>query len=265
MITAEQARALKGRDVVDESGEKIGSIAAVYLDDATEQPSWVTVKTGWFGTSETFVPVDRASMVGEDLQVPYGKDKVKEAPRIAPDADLDPSEEQELYRYYGLEPDGLAGGPESGTATSSGETAETAGTPTDATNPTGATTDSEDEPGAMTRSEERVVVGTQPRQVARARLRKYVVTENETITVPVTKEKVVLETEPIADSTPGQGPEGQEGSAGEVVLTEEQPTVQKEAVPVERVRLGKETVTDEETVTEEVRKERIRTEGDIDR
>ena len=38
--------------------------------------------------------------------------------------------------------------------------------------------------------------------------------------------------------------------------------VQKEAVPVERVRLDKETVTEQQQVTEEVRKEQIDTDGD---
>jgi stress response protein YsnF len=49
-----------------------------------------------------------------------------------------------------------------------------------------------------------------------------------------------------------------------VVLTEERPVVSKTAEPVERVKLGTETVTDEETVTEEVRKEHIEAEGDVD-
>ena len=38
--------------------------------------------------------------------------------------------------------------------------------------------------------------------------------------------------------------------------------MEKEAVPVERVRLDNETVTEQETVTEEVRKEQIETDGD---
>jgi uncharacterized protein (TIGR02271 family) len=116
---------------------------------------------------------------------------------------------------------------------------------------------------AMTRSEERLNVGTQTTEAGRARLRKFVVTENVTETVPVTREEVRLEREPITDANVGSALDGPAISEEEheVVLHAERPVVEKEAVPVERVRLDKETVTDHETVTDEVRKERIEMEG----
>jgi uncharacterized protein (TIGR02271 family) len=119
---------------------------------------------------------------------------------------------------------------------------------------------------AMTRSEEQVTVGTTNRETGRARLRKYVVTENVTQTVPVSHEEVRLEREPITDANRGDALDGPAISEEEheVVLHAEQPVVQKEAVPVERVRLDKETVTDTETVSEEVRKEQIELDGDDD-
>jgi uncharacterized protein (TIGR02271 family) len=117
---------------------------------------------------------------------------------------------------------------------------------------------------AMTLSEERLRVGTQTREAGRARLRKYVVTENVTQTVPVSREEVRLEREPITDANRDQAMSGPAISEEEheVVLREERPVVEKEAVPVERVRLDTETVTDQVTVDEEVRKEQIDT--DID-
>ncbi|MEJ7628777.1 MAG: YsnF/AvaK domain-containing protein, partial [Nocardioidaceae bacterium] len=125
------------------------------------------------------------------------------------------------------------------------------------------TTDGDD---AMTRSEERVEVGTQSREAGRARLRKYVVTENVTETVPVRKEKAVLEREPVTDANADEATSGADISEAEhdVVLHEERPVVQKTVEPVERVRLGTEEVQSEETVTEEVRKEQIETDGDIE-
>jgi uncharacterized protein (TIGR02271 family) len=119
----------------------------------------------------------------------------------------------------------------------------------------------------MTRSEEELQVGKQSREAGRVRLRKYVVTEEETRTVPVTKEKVRVEREPITDANVGKAMSGPDISdeEHEVVLHEEEPVVSKKAVPKERVRLDTETVTEERQVTEEVRKERIDTDGDVSR
>jgi uncharacterized protein (TIGR02271 family) len=113
--------------------------------------------------------------------------------------------------------------------------------------------------GAMTRSEEQLNVDTRTERTGTARLRKYVVTENVQTTVPVQREEVQLEREPITDANRDaalSGPDLTE-SEHEVTLHAEQPVVQKETVPVERVSLGKQTVTDEQTVAEDVSKERI--------
>jgi uncharacterized protein (TIGR02271 family) len=116
----------------------------------------------------------------------------------------------------------------------------------------------------MTRSEERLHVGTERVETGRARLRKHVVTEQRTVTVPVSHEEVRLEREPITDGNVGSATSGPDLSdeEHEVVLTEERPVVQMETVPVERVKLGTETVTDERTVTEDVRHEEIEIDGD---
>lgn len=116
----------------------------------------------------------------------------------------------------------------------------------------------------MTRSEEEVHVGTARRERGRVRLRKYVVTEQVQRTVPVSREEVRVEREPITDENVDQALSGAEISEGEheVVLHEEEPVVEKRAVPKERVRLSKDTVTDEREVSEEVRKERIEAEDE---
>jgi uncharacterized protein (TIGR02271 family) len=116
---------------------------------------------------------------------------------------------------------------------------------------------------AMTRSEERLNVDTRSQEVGRARLRKYVVTENVTETVPVSREEVRVEREPITDANVGNAMDGPAISEEEheVTLHAETPVVEKEAVPVERVRLDKATVTDEAQVSEGLRKEEIEVEG----
>ncbi len=252
-----------GQDVYDESGDKIGSAAEVYLDDATGEPEWVTVRTGLFGTKESFVPIRNADLTDNGIRVPVSKDRVKDAPKIDADGHLSPDEEQELYRYYGMAVESQSDVPITDTAgegvrnVGGADTRGTVGRDT-----SGPTTDD-----AMTRSEERLDVGTRSEEVGRARLRKYVVTENVTTTVPVTHEEVRIEREPITDANRGEATDGPAISEEEheVTLHAERAVVQKEAVPVERVRLDKTTVTDQEQVSEDVRKEQIEVDGDTTR
>lgn len=252
-----------GGNVIDSEGNKIGSIGQVYVDDDTSRPSWVTVKTGLFGTSESFVPLEGARTEGSDIVVPYTKDKVKDAPRVDPDGHLEVDEEDRLYSYYELNGTGTAGWSQDTGHTHEMERdagdADTAGRGAVGRDTSGPTTDD-----AMTRSEEKLNVGTQREATGRARLRKYITTENVTTTVPVQREEVRVEREPITDGNVGAAMDGPDLSEEEheVTLHEERPVVEKETVPVERVRLDKETVTEQHTVNEEVRKENIDVDGD---
>ena len=259
MISEQQISTVIGSTAVGPEG-KIGTVGEVYLDDSTGRPEWATVRTGLFGTKEAFVPLADATISGGELRLPYDKDKIKNSPHHDVEGHLSPSEEADLYRYYGLggsqevaDAVGTARGPEL-TETTTTNTHGTVGHDT-----SGPTTDN-----AMTRSEERLSVGTQRVESGVARLRKYVVTENVTETVPVSHEEIVVEREPITDANIGNALDGPAISEEEheVVLHAERPVVAKEAVPVERVRLDKTTVTDQETVTDTVRKEQIEFEGD---
>jgi len=267
-LTTDQIASVTDGNVLDANGNKIGRVGQIYLDDQTSEPNWVTVKTGLFGASESFVPVSGASIQGSDIVVTYDKETVKDAPRVDADGHLSPEEEDSLYAYYRLGDSGLAdlGRADVDRGVGYGRDLDGAGTVGHDTS--GPTTDD-----AMTRSEERLRVGTQTREAGRARLRKYVVTENVTQTVPVSREEVRIEREPITDANRDEALSGPAISEEEheVVLHEERPVVQKETVPVERVRLDTETVTEQVTVNEEVRKEQIdtdiddsvRTRGDI--
>ena len=87
-------------EVRSSTGERIGDIGQVYLDNETGEPNWVTVKTGLFGTQESFVPLAQAEANGADVTVPYDKDTVKNAPRLEAGGSLSPEEERRLYSYY---------------------------------------------------------------------------------------------------------------------------------------------------------------------
>ncbi len=241
---------LRGANVVDLDGDKIGKVEEIYLDQDTDEAEWALVNTGMFGTKSTFVPLQGAEVTEDQLRVPIEKARVKDAPNIEAGRELSQSEEAELYSYYGMsysESESDSGLPQD-TPTTGGDY-DTVGHDT-----SGPTTDD-----AMTRSEEQLRVGTQRQETGQVRLRKHVDTERVSETVPVTREEARIEREPITDSNVGDATSGPAFSEDEheVTLTEERPVVEKEEVPVERVRVDTDTVTEQAQVDEEVRKERI--------
>ena len=240
---------LSGATVRSSSGGKIGSVAQVYLDDQSGQPEWVTVKTGLFGTKESFVPLAASRLDGPDLVVEATKAQVSGAPRVDQDGHLSEQEEAEIYRYYGISPGGTNGtGSETGYGTDAGVGSggghDTSGPNTD---------------DAMTRSEEHLVAGTQPPATGRARLRKYVEPETQQHQIPDTHAEVRLDREPITDANRDAAYAGGDitEEEHELTLRAERPVVTTETEAVERVRLGKETVADTETVSGQVRKEQV--------
>jgi uncharacterized protein (TIGR02271 family) len=255
MPDVDTVRNWQGSTMVDRDGDRIGNIDAIYVDDQTGEPEWALVNTGIFGTRSTFVPIAQASAHRDQVQVPYEKQLIKDAPNMDPDGHLSEQEEQELWRHYGLEYG--SGYEAAGTTSGYAGTDDTVGRDT-----SGPTTDD-----AMTRSEEELRVGTTQRERGRVRLRKYVTTEQQTVTVPLQREEVRVEREPITDANLGDATSGPAISEEEheVTLHEEEAVVEKRVVPRERVRLDKDTVTDERQVSEEVRKEQIEVEGDQDR
>ena len=253
MATLEKDRILqyRGQDLSDVNGEKVGSIEEIYLDAETNAPEWALVKTGMFGSKSTFVPLRDASEQDGALRARFDKATVKDAPKLDADGELSQREEGELYRYYGLEYSEAGsdtGLPEGGAST--GQTdREVVGDDV-----SGRETDD-----AMTRSEEELRVGTTERETGRARLRKHVVTENVTKTVPVKREEIRVEREAITDANRDAATSGADLSEEEheVVLHEEEVVVDKRAVPKERVRLDKDTVTEQREVSEQVRSEQV--------
>jgi uncharacterized protein (TIGR02271 family) len=292
-------------------GNKIGKVEQVFLDDNTEEVTFVTVNTGLFGTKESFVPADGAQQDGDRLVLPYTKDVVKDAPNVDADQHLSPAEEEEIYRYYQMNYSGNGNGSDdrdrdrtagaAGTAGVAGTAgladrddryaadtdrnavpaSGTAGYPendgyADRDRTAGIADVDRDRTGVdrdrdltdradngVVRHEERLHVGKEQRETGRARLRKYVVTENETVNVPLEREEVRVERTPLNGTEATAGTIGEEDV--EVTLHEERPVVAKETVGVEKVGLEKETVRDTERVDAEVRKEQVEVETDAER
>ena len=254
MTTQQDAQEFIGRTAVDSEGGKVGKIGQVYIDEQHGVPLWVTVATGMFGTRQSFAPVYGSQVRGDQVILAVSKELIKDAPNIDDDGHIGSDEQDALYRHYadylGAGQSGYSGGHAGYEA--SGQAGHPSGVRGRDTS--GPTTDN-----AMTRSEEQLRVGTETVEGGRARLRKYVVTENVSTTVPVSHEEVRVEREPITGANRDAALSGEPISEEEheITLRAERPVVAKEAVPVERVRLTSETVTEDAAVNETVRKERI--------
>jgi uncharacterized protein (TIGR02271 family) len=241
MLSEREVSAAVGSTAYGTDGGKLGTVEAFFVDDRTGAPTWVTVATGLFGTRRSVVPAGDATFADGALRLPVTTDAVSNAPPMAGEH-LDPADEEALRRHYGL------GGAQPGTAA-----------PAD------------DEPvasaGAMTRSEEQLRVGTEQVATSRARLVKYVVTENVQITVPIRREEIRIEQAPIdeaagTEDSPGETLMPAAGTTSgalpdEIILHTERPVVTVEVVPVERVRLRTVAVQGQGTVTDQVQREQI--------
>jgi uncharacterized protein (TIGR02271 family) len=247
MTTSQDVQEWRGLKAVDADGEKVGTVGEVYLDRGSGVPEWLTVSTGLFGSRTSFVPIGDAQVSGDEVRLAYRKDEIKDAPNVDPDGALSAEEEQRLYEHYGR-----------------GDYGDWSDGDTGGTGDTGRADSTDD---AMTRSEEEVRVGTTQREAGRVRLKKYVVEDEVTQTVPVRREEVRVEREPITEANRGDALEGPAISEAEheVVLHAEEPVVEKQAVPKERVRLDTAVETEEREISETVRKERIDVDDDAQR
>jgi uncharacterized protein (TIGR02271 family) len=250
----------RGQDAVDSDGDKIGTIEEIYLDAETNQPEWALINSGLFGNKRSFVPLRDATPGDDGIIVGYDKDTVKNAPQVDPDGRLSRDEEAALYRHYSLDytdHDDERSDVSRRDADASRRDADVSRGDADASRDTAGD-------DAMTRSEEELAVGTTQRETGRARLKKYVVEEEVTQTVPVRREEVRVEREPITDDNRDEalsGPDIAE-SEHEVVLHAEEPVAEKRTVPKERVSLQKDVHEEEHEVSDTIRKERVDVDGD---
>ena len=119
----------RGRTAVDADGSKLGKIEEIYLDAETQRPEWALIQTGMFGGKSSFMPLEGATSDGEQVQAPFSKEQVKDAPQMDPDGELSQQDEAALYSHYGIDYDESrsdSGLPEGGAST--GDSAATAPT-----------------------------------------------------------------------------------------------------------------------------------------
>jgi uncharacterized protein (TIGR02271 family) len=238
--TIDQLSAMRGAPVYDADGDEIGSVEEIFYDQETGQPEWLGIGTGFFGTKRVLVPIAGASSTGDGLTVQYSKDQVKDSPDIDSD-EISEETEQELYAYYGLEyserrsetglPEGRRG---------RGRSA--------------------DEETAVTRHEEELAVGKRDTEAGHVRLRKWVETEPAQVDVDLKRETARVTRERVDE--PVSGADIGEDEV-EVPLRAEEAVAEKRTVAKERVGIEKDVDMKQETVGDEVRKERVEVEGDV--
>jgi len=257
-MTIGQLSEARGLPVYDSAGEKIGAVEEIFYDEQTDRPEWVGIGTGFFGTKRVLVPVEGADLRGgEGLYVPYTKDQVKDAPDIDAD-EVSQETESRLYSHYGL-----------GYSEQRSDTGLPEGTPGDATmalGDTGLPEGSPDTPGdttagqpTVTRAEEELRVGKREVDAGRVRLRKWVETTPVQEQVELRRETARVEREPINEVVSG-AEIGDEQV--EVALSAEEAVVEKQTVARERISVDTDVETTQETISDEVRRERVEVEGD---
>ncbi|WP_295642368.1 PRC and DUF2382 domain-containing protein [uncultured Corynebacterium sp.] len=257
----------------DNTGDKLGSVKEVFVDDNSGQPTFVEVNHGLFGMNSSLVPLRGHKFDGKDLNLAFAKDRIKDAPNLDADQALTPDQQNEVLRHYGVDGledqtryEGVQGGHtrtegDRGVHTENGEFANRDRVAGDRDRVAGDRDRVAANDGEMIRSEEQLDVNKERVATGEARLRKYVVTDSETVEVPVTREEVRVERTPInADEAANHNARIGEEDAS-VTLHEERVDVSKNTVPVEKVNLGKHEVTETERHTEELRKERIDVDG----
>jgi stress response protein YsnF len=264
--------------IVDRDAATVGTITAFYLDRVTGLPAWALVHTGWFGDTHTFVPLAAALEVDGEIRVPYAKTRIQHAPRLEPRGELSADDERVLCGHYGLDdhrgavaeplPDARGAGPDTSPPAAPATVAAVAQPGVDTPAQAASVTTHE---GGVTviRSEEQLRVGVRP-GTRRVRLRKYVVTEYVTRMIAVRREEARLEE--AATAGPGvddAGPSDATGAAArapagqlELILHREEPVIGLRVVPYERVRVRKQVVAEERTITESLRKEQVEVDQD---
>jgi len=249
-FTMDRLAQLRGETVYDNSGEKIGSVAEIFYDEDTNTPEWIGVGTGFFGTKRVLVPVQGAQVGDDGVRVAYSKSMVKDSPGIDGD-EIDEQSEAGLYGYYGVQAserrsDSML--PDSGV----GRFGQDRDRRT-------ALEDTDEQ--SLTRSEEELRVGKRRVDAGRVRLRKWVETEPAEASVDLERDTVQVHRERIDQEVSG-------AEIGEqtidMPLTQEEAVVDKRVVAKERVSLDKDVERNTETVSDQVRRERVESDGDTE-
>lgn len=242
-------------EVLDRNGRRLGPITGYWVDEATGQPEFASVRTGWLVGKQHIIPIRDAHFDygSKMLRVPYDERVIKDAPGFDADHTLNPQEEDRVYAHYRLSrslersPTGLAdrGVGIRGREGVARETEQTAEIPL---------------------HEERVDVGKRQIEGPAVRLRKVVRTETVNVPVDLTRERINIERlQPNELSGTFSGRRWDEAfREDEITLTErrEEPFIEKRSEVVGGVRATKEFDTERREVSADLRREDVEIDRD---
>lgn len=255
---------LYGYTLNDSTGNKIGDVDGVWVDDATSDLEFIGVKTGFLMGKTHLMPARDAQISDGTVQVPYSKDQIHGAPTFGTDAELSPEDEDSIYSYYNLDrstapsPSGLAGG-RTDTADTGTNYQDTRTTGTDYERTSRNTgTDSQ----GITLSEEELQVGKRQVQAGQVRIRKVVRTEH--VTEPVELRREDVEIERVDASGASVGDNAFQEQTIQVPVMREEPVVATQAHVTGRVQVNKDVETETRTVEGDVRSEDVEVDRDVD-
>lgn len=255
----------RGSKVLDTNGDEIGTLTDIWLDQ-DNNPTWLSIRTGFWGTKSSFAPLQNATIHDDHIQVNYDKQTVKDAASIDEDGDLNDDEADRLFQHYNL----TSVDTRSSTNITDMESVDEINmevhdhaSNTDAVSTREANFSDRNHKTMRTDntlilSEEQLEAQKVQHERGKARIRKYIVEEEQTITVPVKREEIEVIREPIGgeDDYTEEDMDLHEDSA-EMILNEETIELRKKIVPREKVRMQKKTITEDKTVHGTVRKEHL--------
>jgi uncharacterized protein (TIGR02271 family) len=253
-----------GRPIADMTGAPYGTLEELFVGRTTGEPEFGIVsvpRLGQPGTKRVAVPLAAARPEGDVVVLPLDRARVREAPEVERTVESIPPEAGELIANF------FAGAEQrQETARMDAVTAPTTPVPAVPAVPAPAPAPpvAEDEAAEVTLSEEELVVDKEAYVAERVRLRKVIVEEEVTVTVTLRREELVVEREPVTVAPPAVVDQVERGNGDaqlvegelEFVLLAEEPVVQKRVVPVERVRVARDTVVEQRRIIDTVRKER---------
>lgn len=231
-----------GLPVAEPSGRRYARLDELFVGRQSGAPEFGIVSLDAEGTERVAVPLHEAEHIGDALMLPYAVDRVVAAPRVqGPVEEISADAGRRVLDFFGAAPRDAA--------------------PTAPTAPMPAVAAAGDEETEVIVSEEQLQVDTRVRATERVRVRKAVVTEDVTVTVTVRREELIIDREPVGEGAAAEGFDFAAplapGGELEILLHAEEPVVSKRVVPVERIRLHRNTIVEQERITDTVRKERV--------
>ncbi len=104
MPTVEGIETWRGQDVLDNAGEKAGSLGEVYYDATGENPILFSVKHGMLGRQVSLVPAAEVVLSHDYLRVPYSAEQISQSQSSSVEDELSSEQVAAVGALFKLDP-----------------------------------------------------------------------------------------------------------------------------------------------------------------